>query len=140
MSSVTPQLELPVLAVDQEHWQTAGVDKEMLKEYQITCHEGFILSTAGYQFTIPEEVGFSSPNIIQFVLGKEQLYAMAYEPGITEYVVKAGNLASLYGSTPFNGFTSGQKVIVAIGHLSPATKTNPQPKFMVLWVGLVNIA
>jgi hypothetical protein len=139
MSSVTPQLELPLLIVDRSHWQkSVAMDFEPL-EYEITNHQGFVLSTQGFDFEIPEVMGFRSPNIIQIILGKEQLYAMAYEEGIFEYTVSVGTLVAMYGSVPFSGFASGQKVIVAIGHLTPTDEENPQPKFVVLWAGVVNI-
>ena len=137
MSSVTPQLELPVLTVDRSHWQKSM--DIMPLEYQVTNHQGFILSTQGFDFEVPEALGFRGPNIIQIILGREQLYAMAYEEGITEYTVAAGNLVAMYGAVPFSGFASGQKVIIAIGHLTPAGEENPQPKFVVLWAGVVNI-
>ncbi|MHC1739542.1 MAG: hypothetical protein AB9897_00345 [Anaerolineaceae bacterium] len=139
MSSVTPQLDLPILLVDHAHWQRSVDGGVEPSEYTISTHQGFILSTQGYEFTIPEMVGFHHPNIIQMILGKEQLYAMAYEEGISEYAVTPGNLVAMYGSPPFTGFTSGQKVIIAVGHLTPAGEENPQPKFVVLWAGVVNI-
>ena len=139
MSSVTPHLELPILVVDRAHWQRAVEGGLEPLEYSISSHLGFILSTQGFEFTIPEEVGFRYPNIIQMILGKEQLYAMAYEEGISEYPISAGNLVAMYGSPVFTGFESGQKVIIAIGHLTPAGEENPQPKFVVLWAGVVNV-
>ena len=100
---------------------------------------GFILSTRGFEFEIPDKLGFKIPNIIQLVVGKDQLYAMAYERDITLYSVTTGNLVAMYGSPAFKGFEKGQKVIIAIGHLSPVEEDYPQPKFIVLWVGVVNI-
>ena len=108
-------------------------------EYSISNRQGFILSTSGFNFEIPELLGFRHPNIIQIIFGKEALYAMAYEEGITEYSVTPGNLAAMYGSPAFKGFEANQKVILAIGHLTPAGEENPQPKFVVLWAGVVNI-
>jgi hypothetical protein len=139
MSSVIPQLEIPILQVDRAHWQTASADGAQSLEYSVNSHQGFVLSTQNFSFEIPEKIGFRAPNIIQIILGKEQLYAMAYEEGVTEYAVTPGNLAALYGSQKFTGFACGQKVIVAIGHLTPASEENPQPKFIVLWAGVVNI-
>ena len=139
MSSVTPQLELSILVVDHAHWQKSVEGGVEPSEYSVASHQGFILSTQGFDFNIPEKLGFRYPNIIQMILGKEQLYAVAYEEGITEYAITAGNLVAMYGSPVFTGFESGQKVIVAIGHLTPAGEENPQPKFIVLWAGVVNI-
>jgi hypothetical protein len=139
MSSVTPQLELPILVVDRAHWQNTIIGETEPSEYSISTHQGFILSTQGYEFVIPEDLEFRHPNIIQMILGKEQFYAMAYEEGINEYPITAGNLVAMYGSEAFSGFESGQKAIIAIGHLSPADEDSPQPKFTVLWAGVVNI-
>lgn len=139
MSSVTPQLEIPIVQVDHEHWQNSSSNGVEPLEYSVNSNNGFVLSTNGYSFVIPEAMGFREPNIIQVILGKDRLYAMAYEAGETEYTVAAGNLVALYGSPAFSGFEHGQKVIVAIGHLTPAGDESPQPKFIVLWVGVVNI-
>jgi len=139
MSSVTPELEIPILQVDQAHWQNTTSEGVEPLEYTINIHDGFILSTRGYSFEIPEKIGFRGPNIIQIILGKDQLYAMAYEEGVTEYTVAPGNLVALYGSQAFKGFEAGQKVILAIGHLTPAGEESAQPKFVVLWAGVVNI-
>jgi hypothetical protein len=139
MSSVTPQLELPILIVDRAHWQRSVVGGVEPLEYSVSSRQGFILSTQGFEFTLPEMLGFQHPNIIQLVVGKEKLYAMAYEPGISEYAVTAGNLVAMYGSPAFVGFEAGQKVIIAIGHLTPSSEAEPQPKFIVLWAGVVNI-
>jgi hypothetical protein len=139
MSSITPGLELPLLVVDDAHWQKANPDGLEALEYSASAYNGFMLSTRGYEFTIPEKLGFTRPNMIQLVMGKEQLYAMAYEPDVTLYHVTPGNLVPLYGSPTFKGFLKGQKIIIAIGHLTPAGEELPRPKFTVLWAGVVNI-
>jgi len=139
MSSITPDLDLPILVVDQAHWQRPAEDGRLPVEYSVNSHKGFLLSTQGYKFELPDKVAGLTPNIIQLIMGKEQLYAMAYEQDKTAYTVSAENLVAMYGSAPFSHFESGQKVIVAIGHLSPATSKEEQPKFIVLWVGVVNI-
>lgn len=139
MSSIVPDLELPILTVDDAHWQKVhAADAEAL-EYSIHRRDGFQLSTQGFEFLIPEGMDFKGPNIIQVVIGKEELYAMAYEKGNHLYTLDKANLVPMYGSKPFEGFRSGTKLIVAIGHLSPPTSELPQPKFTVLWAGVVNI-
>lgn len=139
MSSIVPDLELPILTVDDAHWQKVhAADAEAL-EYAIRQRDGFQLSTQGFEFLIPDGMDFKDPNIIQVVIGKEELYAMAYEKSRTLYTLDKANLVPMYGSKPFEGFRSGTKIIVAIGHLSPPTSELPQPKFTVLWAGVVNI-
>ena len=139
MSSIIPDLELPILVVDDAHWQKINPEGKESQEYTISNHDGFCLSTQGFTFTIPESADFSSPNIIQVVLGKEQLYATAFERDCSLYTINAANLVAMYGSRKFTGFESGQKVIIAIGHLSPARQESEQPRFTILWVGVVNI-
>jgi len=139
MSSITPDLELPTLVVDEPHWQTVHVDNQSPLEYNIASRLGFRLSTHGYQFVIPDGVDFSGPNVIQIVTGKEQLYATAFEREQTIHTIDAANLVPMYGSKPFNGFLVGQKIIIAIGHLVPPNSQFPHPKFTVLWAGVVNI-
>lgn len=139
MSSITPELELPFLQIDKAHWQTQALSGIEPLEYSISNRRGFIISTEGFEFTLPENGGINAPNIIQIVMGKDRLYAMAYEPGVSLYTVNAPNLVPLYGSLPFNGFEPGQKIIIAIGHLAPHVKDLVQPKFTVLWAGVINV-
>jgi hypothetical protein len=139
MSSIVPDLKLPLVTVDDAHWQKVHADKVEALEYSIPLREGFQLSTQGFEFVIPDGMDFKAPNIIQIVIGKEQLYAMAYEKGLSLYTLDKTNLVPMYGSRPFEGFWSGMKLIVAIGHLSPPTSELPQPKFTVVWAGVVNI-
>ena len=139
MSSIVPDLELPILVVDDAHWQKISPSGEEVEEYSISNREGFRLSTQGFNFVIPEGVDFSAPNIIQVVIGKDQLYATAYEYDCTLYTINAANLVPMYGSRRFPKFQKGQKLIIAIGHLSPPGHDLPQPKFTVLWAGVVNI-
>ena len=140
MSSIVPDLELPILVVDKAHWQKISPSGEEGEEYTITNRDGFRLSTKGFEFTIPEGAEFSAPNIIQLVIGKEQLYATAYELDCSLYTINAANLVPMYGSKRFTGFQKGQKLIVAIGYLAPPGEEFAQAKFTILWVGVVNIA
>ena len=139
MSSIATDLELPIVTVDEAHWQKVHADNVEAKEYAIHRRDGFILSTTGFEFPIPDGMDFLGPNIIQIVIGKEELYALAYEKGITQYTLDKDHLVAMYGSRPFEGFKSGMKLIVAIGHLSPPSAELRQPKFTVLWAGVVNI-
>lgn len=139
MSSIVPDLELPIIIVDNAHWQKVHADNVEALEYSIHQRNGFRLSTEGFEFIIPEGMDFKGPNIIQVLIGKEELYAMAYEKGLTLYTLDKANLVPMYGSKPFEGFRSGTKLILAIGHLAPPTSELPQPKFTVLWTGVVNI-
>jgi hypothetical protein len=139
MSSIVPDLELPILIVDEAHWQKISPSGEEGEEYSISNKDGFRLSTKGFKFFIPNGADFSAPNVIQVVIGKEQLYAMAYEPDCSLYTINAANLVPMYGSRAFTGFQKGQKLIVAIGHLAPPSKELAQAKFTVLWAGVVNI-
>ncbi len=139
MSSIIPDIELPILIVDEAHWQKVSANGESALEYSVSNKDGFQLSTQGFEFPIPTEVEISGPNIIQIIVGKEQLYATAYEKNVTLFTIDKANLVPMYGSRPFVGFQKDAKVIVAIGHLAPPTNEFPQPKFTVLWAGVVNI-
>ena len=139
MSSIVPDLELPILTVDEDHWQKITPSGESGIEYSISNRNGFRLSTKGFAFTIPDGVDFSSPNIIQVVISKDQLYGTAYEIDRTLYTINAENLVAMYGSRHFTEFQRGQKLIIAIGHLSPSRSDQPQPRFTILWAGVVNV-
>lgn len=139
MSSITPDLELPTLVVDGSHWQTIRADEQLPLEYHTSSRLGFRLSTAKFNFAIPDGAEFNTPNVIQVVAGKEQLYAMAFDPSQTLHTLDSANLVPLYGSKAFGGFQAGQKVIIAIGHLAPSSQEHPQPRMTVLWAGVVNI-
>lgn len=139
MSSIIPDIELPILVVDDAHWQKVSADGEPVLEYSISSREGFQIATQGFEFPLPADAEIKGPNIIQIIVGKEQLYAAAYEKGKTLYTINKPNLVPMYGSKPFEGFHKDAKVIVAIGHLAPPTPELKQPKFTVLWAGVVNI-
>ena len=139
MSSIVPDLELPILVVDEAHWQKVNAETGEALEYSIPLKDGFQISTQGFEFTIPDQVDYKSPNIIQLIVGKEQLYATAYEQDSTLYTIDRANLVPMYGSRPFEGFKKDQKLIIAIGHLAPPKLDLPKPKFTVLWAGVVNI-
>lgn len=138
MSSIVPDLELPILVVDEAHWQKVHPNSMEALEYSVQARDGFQISTTAFEFPIPDDVDFKGPNIIQFVVGKEQLYATAYEKDCSLYTIDKANLVPMYGSRPFEGFKPGTKMIIAIGHLSPPKDGQPQPKFTVLWAGVVN--
>jgi hypothetical protein len=139
MSSIVPDLELPIVVVDNDHWQKIDTSGGEALEYSVSHHDGFRLSTQGFSFVIPDGADFSGPNIIQLVLGKEQLYATAYEENCSLYTITAENLVAMYGSRRFSGFEKGMKLIIAIGHLEPPHQDTPQPKFTVLWAGVINL-
>jgi len=138
MSDSVPGKPLPILEVDEAHWQKIHADAEVAQEYSLKAGNGFQLSTGGFKFPVPEDADFSEPNIIQIVIGKDALYAAAYEKGVSFYTINQANLVPMYGSKPFEGFAAGSKCIIAIGHLAPPDKENPQPKFSVMWAGVVN--
>lgn len=139
MTSIVPDLELPILVVDEAHWQKIHADNVEPLEYSIPASRGIQLSTNGFEFPVPDGADYNAPNIIQLVVGKEQLYAAAYEKGITLYTLDKTTLVAMYGSRDFDGFHKDSKLIVAIGHLSPPSPELPQPKFSVMWAGVVNI-
>ena len=139
MSSIVPDLELPILVVDEAHWQKVNSSDGAALEYSISNHSGFQISTQGFVFTLPEDADYKDPNIIQIVTGKEQLYATAYERDCTLYTIDKSNLVPMYGSHPFDGFQKDVKLIIAIGHLAPPKADSPRPKFTVLWAGVVNV-
>lgn len=139
MSATVPGTTLPILEVDEAHWQKIHADAAVAQEYSLKARNGFQLSTGSFKFPVPEDASFSEPNIIQIVLGRDSLYATAYEKDVTLYTIDQANLVPMYGSKPFEGFAAGSKCIIAIGHLAPPDKENPQPKFSVMWAGVLNV-
>lgn len=139
MSATVPGTTLPILEVDEAHWQKIHADAAVAQEYSLKAGNGFQLSTGSFKFPVPEDASFSEPNIIQIVLGRDSLYATAYEKDVSLYNIDQANLVPMYGSKPFEGFAAGSKCIIAIGHLAPPDKENPQPKFSVMWAGVLNV-
>ena len=139
MTNFVPGPDLPVLTVDEIHWQKINAGHEEALEYSLAARDGFQLSTREFNFPIPEGADFQEPNIIQIVIGKDALYATAYDKGNAVYVLDKANLVPMYGSKAFEGFPPGSKCIIAIGHLAPPTAELPQPKFSVMWAGVLNI-
>ena len=139
MTDFVPGPILPILTVDEAHWQKVNAGEDVALEYTLEARDGFQISTDGFEFPVPEGAENLSPNIIQIVVGKDALYATAYDQGNSIYQIDKANLVPMYGSRPFEGFPPGSKCIIAIGHLSPPTKELPQPKFSVMWAGVLNV-
>jgi hypothetical protein len=70
MSATVPGTTLPILEVDEAHWQKIHADAAVAQEYSLKARNGFQLSTGSFKFPVPEDASFSEPNIIQIVLGK----------------------------------------------------------------------
>ncbi len=118
------------IIVDDDHLQLQGFGQ---KFYEISAGTNVILNTEGYKFRIPEMSSINSPNMIQIVTSDKQVYSKAYDPNKYQHILSDQTLRSISNGAPFNGFISGQQIVIAIGF------QDDQSKFSVLWVGMAKI-
>ncbi len=130
---------LPVIKADNEHLQVNRNDGTTPLEYEISAGIGFVLDTSGYKIEIPPGLSITSPNRIQIIIDNDHKYFVGWEVGKTSYAFTAETLKPLQGSKPFSSFSSGQKVIIAIGYVDDNAQITGQVAFYPLWYAITNI-
>jgi hypothetical protein len=128
----TPPLELPVIAVDDEHRAFESAFEDALSlEYEIPSGIGFILDATGYEFHIPAGEEDHPPNMIQLRVDDNSFYGYPWKEGLTRYTLTSETLNPLGGSQPFYGLFPGATVAVAIGY------QRDEKNFNVYWAGII---
>lgn len=140
MSERTMWAGLPVIKVDDRHWQIEQPDGSEALIYEVPPGAGLILDATGYEIRVPPFPGvtISGPNMIQLAVDSARMYGVEWQDGIEKYYLVPETLVPLYGSIPFTGLLPGWRFILAIGfhRLDPATMT---ANFYPLWYALVDV-
>ena len=120
--------QYPTLVVDESHqFQPTKTSTA----YRFVPASGIRLETG--QFPFKYGTSPATPNMIQVILGKSQLYKLS-RPTVTNlYVLDRTTLEPLRGSS-FSGFRSGDSGMLMIGHLGPDSSHGKESIF-VSWVG-----
>ena len=126
----------PTLVLDNVHLQLQHSDGSKPEFYNLPVTNGVVLDASKYQFEIPAQLKVQAPNSIQILIGRDRQYSAVWKPTNGKQLIDASNLKSLNQSKPFTGFTSGDTVVVGIGH---SMVENGKIQFSVIWVGMVNI-
>jgi hypothetical protein len=130
---------LPVIHVLPGETRAASSDNVSPQEATIPPGPGFCIQIPHGQFKRVGDGDLPVPNMIQIVLGKGQIYGMAFEPEKYEYEVKPENIVPLFGSQPFPGLHSGHKVIAAIGQFQPPEDRKTAGRFLILWSAIISV-
>lgn len=112
--------QYPLLIVDAEH-QIQGTNSPVT--YQFGAVQGLRLDATRFQFTYGTSA--ISPNVIQVVIGHNQLHMLAKPTETNLYLIDRSTLQPLRGGK-FTGFQTGDGGVLMIGRLmtDPADKVS----------------
>ncbi len=131
--------ELPVIRVDDAHFQVEREEGSESEIYRLPAGPGFILDASGYTFRIPLSLGGQPPNLIQLVRGAGHTYERTWQEGKTTYVMTGDTLIPARGCPRLRMFESGEVLILAIGkHVAP-NHAMGQATFYPYWVTMIYV-
>ena len=128
-ASVTPATQtLPVLIMDDAHFQ----DKNTV--YEIPAGNGFILDSQNYTFKVPANAGPVIANYVQLaqVDVNGEVYGMEWQSAESSHAITNEQLQPLSGAKAFDGFKTGQEVVIAVGNMN-------EGHFTPLWTATIDV-
>lgn len=131
--------ELPVIRVDDAHFQMERGDGSEPEIYRLPAGPGFILDATGYTFRVPLDLGGQPPNLIQLVRGAGHAYERPWREGKTRYVITGDTLIPARGCVRLRVFDSGEVLILAIGKFVSSASMLGKGKFYSYWVSMVYV-
>jgi hypothetical protein len=123
----------PVVKVDDKHQMMnypAGTTPEV---YRVRAASSMVLDATGYTFDIPPAIRDKTLNSVQVAQSKTNQFELTWQPGTTRYELSKATLRVRPGSRPFEGFRTGDKMIIAIGVVYEARKFAP------VWTSIVEV-
>ena len=120
-----------VLVVDAAHSATAQPEGVEAPKYSLNPSP-FTLDVSSYEFDVPDQLIAKGPNSLQVIIANNQQYSVAIPGGAKHIIVSRETLRPNPGSDQFDGFESGQTLILAIGHLEGSA-------FSVFWLGMAEV-
>jgi hypothetical protein len=123
----------PVVAVDAKHQMInypVGTKPDI---YRVHASESIVLDATGYSFDVPPEIRDKPLNSVQVVQSKTRQFKLTWQPGKTRYELSKATLQPLPGSKPFEGFQTGDRMIIAIG------VTYEPREFAPVWTSIVEV-
>ena len=131
--------ELPVIRVDDTHFQVEREDGTEPEIYRLSSGPGFILDATGYTFRVPLDLGGQPPNLIQLARGAGHTYERPWREGKTRYVITGDTLIPARGCARLRMFDSGEVLILAIGKFISPISMVAKGKFYPYWVSMIYI-
>jgi len=113
------------LVVDAAHSQLGVPQGHAAPSYALKADTQLLVDASAYKF--PPEAG--PANSLQLIVARDAQYSVRWDPAHPSVVVSALTAHPNGDSKPFERFSVGQKVVVAIGRLEGSD-------FKVMWVGL----
>jgi len=124
---------LPVIKVDDKHQMNYYQPGTKPDIYEIHPAPNLVLDATGYTFDIPKEVREMPLNSIQLIQSKTNIFEVPWKTATTRYDLSKETLRPLRGSKPFEGFKTGDKMVIAIGIVYEAKK------FAVVWTSIIEV-
>jgi hypothetical protein len=133
------EYQLPVIRVDDAHFQVDREDSRDPEIYKLPVGPGFILDATGYTFHAPPGLESVPPNLIQLVRGAGQTYGHPWREGKTRYVMTGDTLKPARGCVTLRMFEAGEVLILAIGRFFPPEGPMEEGKFYTYWVTMIYV-
>jgi hypothetical protein len=131
--------ELPTIVVDEAHSGLGRTDNSDPKKYSIQAPRGIVVEPGAYTFPFRTDFNVAGPNSIHILAGADRKYRMRWRGPPDRAVANSDTLEALPGSKPFQGFRSGDTVIVAIGYDGSHDTPSQAVKLSAMWMGLVEV-
>ncbi|MEP7218639.1 MAG: hypothetical protein ABI876_06960 [Bacteroidota bacterium] len=128
--------QLQVIIVDQEHMQDGS--RADTPVYTIGPADGIMLDASAYVIRTPAHLKGRQPNMIQLIVGKNEMYGAEWRGEGGRYVLDQQTLRPLYQSKPFAGFISGQHIVLAIVQENPGG-ADGRIEVYPMWYSMVNV-
>jgi hypothetical protein len=133
------EYQLPVIHVDDAHFQVDREDGSEPEIYTLSVGPGFILDATGYTFQAPSDLEGQPPNLIQLVRGAGQTYMQPWREGKTRYVMTGDTLKPARGCMNLRMFESGEVLILAVGRFFPPDTPMGKGQFYAYWVTMIYV-
>jgi hypothetical protein len=131
--------ELPVIRMDDAHYQVKREDGSEAEMYKLPAGPGFILDTTGYVFHVPPDLEGEPPNLIRLVRGAGHTYERLWQEGKMTYVMTRDTLRPVRGSGRLRMFESGEILMVAVGRHIAFEGSYAEGKFRAYWMSMIYI-
>jgi hypothetical protein len=127
-----PVSNVPTIAVDESH-NGLGAQTDPIN-YAIPAASGLIVDPGSYTFPLRSDFNGVDPDVIHLLYGVNHKYKVRWVGRPDRRVLDATTLEPLPGSEPFQGFVSGDTLMIVIGIDRPERSA-----VQAMWMAMVNV-
>lgn len=131
--------ELPVIRVDDAHYQVKREDGSEPEMYRLASGPGFILDATDYTFHIPPDLEGEPPNLIRLVRGAGHTYERPWQEGKMTYVMTRDTLRPVRDSGRLRMFESGEILMLAVGRYISFESSMGVGNFCAYWMSMIYV-